>query len=198
MAEQTKEESGIGDFHKYRLAFEVRFQCELALLAYEMLQQSQQKYLEVKNIEEETKDQLRRLIFLYIHAFLSHYANVSKIFWPAASKCSTCERGKIMQKEFVLGDSFQLKRTLRDHLEHWDERIDTWAENRKDGTLYLDLPIDDGTLAFLPAGSDTLRRYRIVDCSYFLLGKKYPLRQMFSDIRKIYAKADAWKLNRNS
>ena len=70
-------------------------------------------------------------VFRNIHSFLSHASNVSKILWP--SKKANSERGDELRKELGLSpDNVLKKRALRDHLEHFDERMDAWAQQSKE------------------------------------------------------------------
>src|SRR5690606_17208122 len=81
-------------------------------------------------------------VFRQTHSFLTHASNVSRLFWPPKprkrkaespesfeTRCAfTTERGKTLLELFELDDKSPLKsRVLRDHLEHYDERLDDWS-----------------------------------------------------------------------
>ena len=90
------------------------------------------------------RNTLHAEVFRTIHSFLTHASNVSRLFWPAqpkhrknesdeayAARCAAIPkiiRGKILRTEVGLPDNeHALKsRKLRDHLDHFDERLDQW------------------------------------------------------------------------
>lgn len=65
--------------------------------------------------------------------FLQHSSAVSRLLWPPgsnnrASKKRAKIRGAHLQKKLMLEDDHILRnRALRDHFEHFDERLDDWA-----------------------------------------------------------------------
>jgi hypothetical protein len=64
-------------------------------------------------------------IWFAIHALLSAAANVSKIFWPPNTAFAA--RGAELQAALsVRSDSTIERREARNHLEHFDERIERW------------------------------------------------------------------------
>jgi hypothetical protein len=86
-------------------------------------------------------------IFRNIHSLLTHASNVSKLFWPGAThkignevennglKGSSNNPRNIRAKELreylsIPDKGHKLeKRNLRNHLEHYDERLDDWQLN---------------------------------------------------------------------
>ncbi len=66
--------------------------------------------------------------------FLQHSSAVSRLLWPPGGnsrqkKKRAKQRGAHLRKNLEIGDDHTLKdRTLRDHFEHFDERLDDWAE----------------------------------------------------------------------
>ena len=91
----------------------------------------------------ETRNTLHQEVFRSIHSFLTHASNVSRIFWPAPPRRNKAEseadytarslatrrvaRGVALRSTTGLSDDNTLRnRTLRDHLEHFDDRLDAW------------------------------------------------------------------------
>ena len=75
-----------------------------------------------------------------IQSILVAAANVSRILWP--SRKQYMERGKQLQQ--LLGvddDNVLFDRTLRNHFEHYDERIEDWF-NSNNPVVYMDSSID--------------------------------------------------------
>jgi hypothetical protein len=66
--------------------------------------------------------------------FLQHSSAVSRLLWPPGSnnrsiKKRAKKRGAHLLNSLEIDDTHSLKeRTLRDHFEHFDERLDDWAE----------------------------------------------------------------------
>jgi hypothetical protein len=66
-----------------------------------------------------------------------HAASISRIFWPPGgrNKNSTKRahrRGQFLRDLLALSSGHSIQdRTLRDHFEHFDERLDAWAESSR-------------------------------------------------------------------
>ena len=66
--------------------------------------------------------------------FLQHSSAVSRLLWPPGStsrakKKRAKKRGAHLRQTLKIDDAHVLRnRTLRDHFEHLDERLDDWAE----------------------------------------------------------------------
>ena len=75
-----------------------------------------------------------------IQSILVAAANVSKILWPARKRYMA--RGKQLRELLGVDDDNLLSdRTLRNHFEHYDERIEDWFDNNK-SAVYMDSRID--------------------------------------------------------
>ncbi len=84
------------------------------------------------------------LIFFYVHHFVVHATNVDKILTPKP----TNPRTQIIKKYIDLtGIDLKEFRRLRNHLEHFDERLDTWITNY-DGHAFFDMNLVDGARGF--------------------------------------------------
>jgi hypothetical protein len=83
-------------------------------------------------------------IFLRLQHFLTHAAIVDKILDPAKDS----ERYRVLAGHIDL-TSIDLKpfRRLRNHLEHFDERLDKWV-SEYDGKPFFDMNLVTGTKGF--------------------------------------------------
>ena len=71
-------------------------------------------------------------IWRSIHGLLSAAANLSKLLWPASRDPVRRERGAWLRKELGIDDTSPMRaRTMRDHLEHFDERLEDWCLLRR-------------------------------------------------------------------
>jgi len=83
-------------------------------------------------------------VFYNLHHFIIHVTNVDKLF---DSKAGT--NRKAILKSFSKLPELDLKpiRKLRNHLEHFDERLDAWVLNH-DGQTFFDNNIVTGAKGF--------------------------------------------------
>ena len=79
--------------------------------------------------------------FQYALDLIHHAAAISRIFWPPGgrnkeSKKRAQRRGQFLRDllELQSGHAVQ-NRALRDHFEHFDERLDEWAESSKNRNI---------------------------------------------------------------
>lgn len=79
--------------------------------------------------------------FTHAMTFVHRAAAASRIFWPpkGINKSSTersQNRGKHLQNALTINKDHPIfSRTLRDHFEHFDERLDAWAEESKNRNI---------------------------------------------------------------
>jgi len=85
-----------------------------------------------------------------IQSILVAAGNVSKILWPQEKKYAV--RGKRLRELLKVDDNNILSdRSLRNHFEHYDDRIEKWFKE-KSSAVYRDLVIDP----FKPIWGDAL------------------------------------------
>lgn len=87
----------------------------------------------------------QKIAWMYVMTFLALSANVSKLLFPAPRKDhkSTINRGKTLRKLLDVNDDSLLEnRDLRDHFEHFDERLDIYFQSTRKHT-YIDMNIGD-------------------------------------------------------
>lgn len=87
------------------------------------------------------KDNLDQIeVWSSIQSILVAAGNVSKILWPQEKKYAV--RGKRLRELLKVDDNNILSdRSLRNHFEHYDERIEKWFKG-KSSAVYSDLAID--------------------------------------------------------
>lgn len=79
-------------------------------------------------------------VWASIQSILVASANVSKILWPVRVQSEW--RGKLLREQLgIEEDNLISDRTIRNHLEHYDERIEDWCTNVK-SAVYMDSRID--------------------------------------------------------
>ncbi len=94
---------------------QIEHQCHAAVLAL--------------NIAQQGLDQNNQHVFwASIQGFLTAAANISKSLWGAGGKLSD-QRANLRASLQVADDSPLASTDLRNHLEHFDERLDRWHAN---------------------------------------------------------------------
>lgn len=85
-----------------------------------------------------------KLVFYHLHHFVLHVTNVDKVLFPSKNKF----RNKILKNiQEVINIDLKEIRKLRNHLEHFDERLDKYVKNYK-GQAFFDNNIVTGTKGF--------------------------------------------------
>ena len=108
---------------------EVKTQCISALFA---LEQVSQKVNELQLPREPGGTGTPNSeVFRALHSFLTHCANISRLLFPGQRKNHNAQRRATMLCDAldVNEDSPIADRSLRNHLEHYDERLDRWARS---------------------------------------------------------------------
>ena len=108
---------------------EVKTQCSSVLFALEQFNKRLQEFTQPGKLEDRNTPSSE--VFRALHSILTHAANVSRLLFPNRKRDEYAQqRGKKLRD--VLGvddDSPIADRSLRNHLEHYDERLDQWAQS---------------------------------------------------------------------
>jgi hypothetical protein len=150
--------------------------------------------------------------FRSAHSFLTHCSNISKLLWPPkiqektkpkACECRECKlcRSRFAQhraltlrkaigldgkKEHVLQD-----RTLRDHLEHFDERLDKWQRTSKRRNYFQDC-IGSPEIFFEGIDNGDMMRFLDPPTGDFVFqGKRYGLVSLMEGVDEVSSKISA-------
>lgn len=168
---------------------EAETQCRLAIGAVIALNNAMQA--DSKN-EDGTQDwekfeYIQGEIFRSIHSILTHASNISRIFWPSEGggerAAKRKERGRVLRQRVGLPDENHPlhKRTLRDHLEHFDERIDHWRETSVRKNYAQDLVGPKGMIAGFE-DTDMMRWYDPERKSFLFRGEEFDIQELVSAI----------------
>jgi hypothetical protein len=122
-------------------------------------------------------------IFFNLHHFIVHVANVDKLL---DSKLGT-ERASILAGHIDLSDiDLKAFRRLRNHLEHFDERLDMWVTNY-DGHAFFDMNVITGAKGF-----PTKTFLRALDGDVFKFhGEDYSLLPLRQEVEKLFLRLSA-------
>lgn len=136
--------------------------------------------------KEEIPPDMQDEILNNIQNIILHAAALSRYFWPIRKNDNLHkERGTHLRDKFSINDDSPLKhKTLRDHLEHFDEKLD---KHLKGGIVGYVLPKYVG-----PSLSDNepphhLFRAYFVDTAVFqVLNEKHEIGPLVEEIYRIY------------
>lgn len=143
-------------------------------------------------------------VFRQTHSFLTHASNVSRLFWPPRlnkkkdeptedyekRSAFTKARGKALRELFAINEQSPLKnRDLRDHLEHYDERLDHWSNTSQNRNICSDTIGPPNAISGI-APTDTMRWFDPTTNSFLFRGEKYELQALVTEVTSLPGKAD--------
>lgn len=142
-------------------------QTEYALLSYALYETA----LEASDIKQ---------IFYHLHHFVLHSTNIDKLLFPHKNDF----RQTILQ-EVLKEINIDIKpiRKLRNHLEHFDERLDRWVENYE-GQPFFDCNLVTGTKGF--PDKDFLRA--LDGNTYKFYGENFDLQEIVKSLNELLLK----------
>ncbi len=163
---------------------EVNLQYTFALIAVSNIDNSLKMLDNPKDIDTFVKTM--NFIFYSIHSFLISTGNLSKLFWPSNNAGEFGkQRGKKLREIFSLEDNSPLNsRTLRNHFEHFDERLDNLVASRQN--IRADLNIGNiKTFAGNLKPEDYLRHYDPTTKTVYFKGDKFSILPIIKEIIKL-------------
>jgi hypothetical protein len=156
--------------------FEAVKQCRFGLNAHIALQQVLERLATGRqSLDFDTRNTLHNEVFRSLHSLLAHAGVVSRLLWTTPPKQHKNEsvraydtrvarhrpstRATLLRRAAGLPDEHALKsREIRDHLEHFDERLDRWAATSVSKNLVQDLIGGPNTMKGI-ADEDMMRWY---------------------------------------
>jgi hypothetical protein len=170
-------------FHQFIYFTEMRDECEAALSA-------------MAAFNNAVAERSAPVFFMQARLFVHHAAAVSRMLWPPKPRNSQA-RTRAMARSDALQHALGLSgqqdhpvasRKLRDHFEHFDERLDNWvAQNTSRPYLRTQLgrsmPIEDLKLDT----RDLIHRYDPTTRIYAFCGEEFNLQELargLGDIRR--------------
>lgn len=158
----------------------------------EILIQSEYGLLAVTSTNELVREASPVLFFREAQAFLAHAAAISRILWPPGKNNATAQaRGLHLRTVLGVDDTHALRaRTLRDHLEHFDERLDRWSQETTHGAI-IDLHIGPTSVIGGPAvgRGDFLRVYEPERKVFTFRGDEFDMQALVTGLEGLKAVA---------
>lgn len=126
------------------------------------------------------------IVWYAIQNLLVAAGNTSKIFWPPKPKYR--KRGEELRKNLDIKDNSPIcPRTFRNHFEHFDERLESWAMSSKRHN-FADSNIGPSNMIAGIDQEDFLRNFDNTTWTLTLRGDKYELKPIIDAIHKLYEK----------
>lgn len=180
---------------------EVELQSALAIRAYE----------DMHTQTDPNATKRERFDHLNLHAFavITHAGNLSKLFWSPRAKADARTAGRCAQLRHALqvDDQWLIAgRETRNHLEHYDERLDDWLRtpNRKpradmEFVFRGQLQYADGKWTMgrkQPASDrDYHRNFDPGTNTVYVMNTAYDLGQVLHEIIKLHWRAERWLID---
>lgn len=169
---------------------EIEAQCRYAIYAIDILDIVMSEF-KLNKKDREKREYFLREIFRALHSFLTHTSNISKIFWPVeqGKKQATRAARALHLKELLeMSDNDPIKnRDLRNHLEHYDERLDLWSETSLHKNMASDSIGDWGSIQGI-RDEDVMRWYDPADKSFRFRGIRYDIHALFLAVVALHQK----------
>jgi hypothetical protein len=173
-------------------------QCGAALFAFS----------QIKHVLKSRPQDISALAFFYVHAMLAHSANVSKLLFPGPpgkrgctriwwggrqprESSSSAQRAKCLRKALLVNKHSPLrKRVVRNHFEHYDERLDKLFE-AGDAVSVADMNVTTGRAISVP-GMHGLRNLDAVTMVVSFEGDEVELEALHNELERVKAAAQQW------
>jgi hypothetical protein len=174
------------DFEDLIYFQEVKTQCNCVLFALEQFNKRIEEIHQPHKFDGPKTPNSE--VFRALHSFLTHTANISRLLFPSRKKDRYAQqRGKKLRDALSVDDSSPIAdRSLRDHLEHYDERLDQWAQTAQGRTKSI--ATDNIHLKGMGpnvAPDSTLRTYLTDSREFYFMGHIYEIVPLVREVRRI-------------
>lgn len=162
----------------------------------ELLGQCESGRAAVKRMNELLRGRQTTEFFREAADFLQHAACISRLLWPApkgnaAERARAMARGNDLRCALRVDDTHVLRvRDLRDHLEHYDERIDDWAETSPNRNIVDNMIGPRGAIAGdAIKDKDIMRLYDPATKQFVFRGESFDIQALVNGVEDIHARA---------
>lgn len=122
-------------------------------------------------------------VFNQLEVFLNSTAKVSLLLWP--SRASSKARGDHLRKTLGIADDNPMAtRAARNHLQHFDERLDDWAATTVNGN-YADRIIGPPGAVVIADGTKVLRQFDPATSIFTFQSEDYNILELANEIQKV-------------
>lgn len=127
--------------------------------------------------------QTTRRVFYAVQNLLNAAANISKALWGSGGRLATDRQP--MRDSIGISDSSPLREvTMRNHFEHFDERIDWWWANSVRHN-YVDLSVGPSGVVSGVDDSDRFRWFDPTTGDVIFWGQSFNLKALIEEVQRI-------------
>jgi hypothetical protein len=129
--------------------------------------------------------------------FLHHAAAISFLLWPTNSTKQAKTRATHLKTQLGIDDAVNIlsNRDLRNHITHFDERLDTWAKSSL-GHAVVDQNIGDMQRAISGVPTTAfLRNYNPQTLEYTFLNQSFNLQNILTAMNELSQSIQTYQLN---
>jgi hypothetical protein len=179
----------LDNFQERAYVAEIRRQCAHALNALIHVDEAMKAKQEIARSETPNiaaANGWHMEVFRNLHSFLTHASNVSRLLFPPRRDGN--KRAEHLRSLLGVDDTNPLKsRTLRDHLDHYDERLDEWRSKHR--TIISDtIGPRDTTFAGLDLNA-ALRWYDPSTQMFWFRAEAFDIRELAEATRALYERS---------
>lgn len=149
----------------------------------------------ISALNEEVSSNGHRDPFGPAQSLVHHAAAVSRIFWPPGGRDKHARqraqrRGELLRKAIDIKEGHPVQaRNLRDHFEHFDERLDDWAERSKNRNIVHTLLGPRSSITGnAVSDEDIIHHYDPQTKIYAFRGEKFDIQQLADGLSDIYGR----------
>lgn len=150
---------------------EIDKQSEYALISIDYIDYYLQKL---------TEENSNKFIWYFVQNFLTSSADVSKLLW-GSKKEENIDRKELRESLNIDDKSVLFSKKLRNHFEHYDERIESWFRESRDKN-YADSNIAPTNSIIGLNEEDFLRNFDTTKMAITFKGEVYELRPLVDEL----------------
>jgi hypothetical protein len=161
----------------------------------ELIQQCQYAIDAVDQMNECLKNKNPGEFFREAGDFLQHSSAVSRILWPPGNtnrikKKRAKHRGTYLKATLTIADGHTLQtRSLRDHFEHFDERLDEWAETSIHKNIVDNMISPRSAIGNVVKDDEIMRMYDPAKKEIVFRGETFNVQALVDGVKDVQAKA---------
>lgn len=194
-------------FERVRLG-EIVTQCRFALNAVHNLNAALRSLGEAPDQFSMPSEYAHDEVFRSLHSLLTHASNASKLLWPSPPrrnagegdegyeqrKDRVAERARRTRAALDVGDDHVLhRRTLRNHLEHFDERLANWEESSERHNIVSDMIGPPSAVVGIEP-TDRMRTFDPATNSFWFRGDQFDIQELATAVNALYQEAsEKWQ-----
>jgi hypothetical protein len=137
-----------------------------------------------------------------LHALMASAANISKVLWPEPDRkrgkwtgheySPIPNLGELLRQQLAVNDKSPLQsRALRNHFEHFSERLEEWARSDPRPKVFIDEMIGPPKMVTGVAPRDRHRWYDPTTRTAYFRDEAYPLKPLIRAIWDLWPRAAA-------